>query len=223
MKDKTIEPLVGFVKFTGFPTAIFYMRPKIYYMDRKKKHYRLPKPCIVMSNHTSLWDHPFYMRVFLFRTIHWLMGEVLFRKSKFFSWFLFSMGGIYVDREAHNFACIREALKLLEKGKTVGVFPQGRLPVNGVPFPFMPGITMLALRTEAPIVPCYLDGNYGFGKRVHIMIGEEIRIRDYTTMKVPSGDEVRRLTKILEDKTFELKDELEKRLAEEEKKKGKKK
>ena len=199
------------------------MRPKIYYMDRKKKHYRLPKPCIVMSNHTSLWDHPFYMRVFLFRTIHWLMGEVLFQKSKFFSWFLFSMGGIYVDREAHNFSCIREALKLLEKGKTVGVFPQGRLPVNGVPVPFMPGITMLALRTEAPIVPCYLDGNYGFGKRVHIMIGEEIRIRDYTTMKVPSGDEVRRLTKILEDKTFELKDELEKRLAEEEKKKGKKK
>ena len=126
-----------------------------------------------------------------------------------------------MDREAHNFACIREALKLLDKGKTVGVFPQGRLPVNGVPFPFMPGITMLALRTEAPIVPCYLDGNYGFGKRVHIMIGEEIRIRDYTTMKVPSGDEVRRLTKILEEKTFELKDELERRLAEEEKKKGK--
>ncbi len=218
MKDKTIEPLVGFVKITGFPTAIFYMRPKIYYMNPKRKHYRLPKPCIVMSNHTSLWDHPFYMRVFFFRTIHWLMGEVLFRKSKFFSWFLYSMGGIYVDREAHNFACIRTAIKLLDQGKTVGVFPQGRLPVDGKPFPFMPGITMLALRTPAPIVPVYVDGNYGFGKRVHVIIGEEIHIRDYTDMKVPSGDEVRRLTRILEEKNNELKAELERRLAAEKKK-----
>jgi len=217
MKDKTIEPLVAFVKFTGFPVAIFYMRPKIYYMDPKKKHYKLPKPCIVMSNHTSLWDHPFYMRVFLFRTIHWLMGEVLFQKSKFFSWFLYSMGGIYVDREAHNFNCIRDALKLLEKGKTVGVFPQGRLPVNGVPFPFMPGIAMLATRTDAPIVPVYTDGNYGMFKRVHVIIGEEIYIKDYMKTKKPSGEEIRRLTKILEEKNNELKAELERRLAAEKK------
>ena len=213
MKDKTIEPLVAFVKFTGFPVAIFYMRPKIYYMNPKKKHYKLPKPCIVMSNHTSLWDHPFYMRVFLFRTIHWLMGEVLFQKSKFFSWFLYSMGGIYVDREAHNFNCIRVALKLLEQGKTVGVFPQGRLPVNGVPFPFMPGIAMLATRTDAPIVPVYTDGNYGMFKRVHVMIGEEIHIKDYMKTKTPSGEEIRRLTKILEEKNNEVKAELERRLA----------
>ena len=217
MKDKTIEPLVAFVKFTGFPVAIFYMRPKIYYMDPKKKHYKLPKPCIVMSNHTSLWDHPFYMRVFLFRTIHWLMGEVLFQKSKFFSWFLYSMGGIYVDREAHNFNCIRDALKLLEKGKTIGVFPQGRLPVNGVPFPFMPGIAMLATRTDAPIVPVYTDGNYGMFKRVHVIIGEEIYIKDYMKTKKPSGEEIRRLTKILEEKNNELKAELERRLAAEKK------
>ena len=48
---------------------------------------------------------------------------------------------------------------------------------------------------------------------MHVIIGEEIHIRDYTDMKVPSGDEVRRLTKILEGKNNELKAELEKRLA----------
>ena len=124
---------------------------------------------------------------------------MLFRRVNSFPGFYIPWEGIYVDREAHSFACIRQALKLLDQGKTVGVFPQGRLPVNGVPFPFMPGITMLALRTDAPIVPVYLDGNYGFGKRVHVIIGEEIHIRDYTDMKVPSGDEVRRLT-VLEGK-----------------------
>ena len=122
-----------------------------------------------------------------------------------------------MDREAHNFNCIRVALKLLEQGKTVGVFPQGRLPVNGVPFPFMPGIAMLATRTDAPIVPVYTDGNYGMFKRVHVIIGEEIYIKDYMKTKKPSGEEIRRLTKILEEKNNELKAELERRLAAEKK------
>ena len=217
MKDRTIEPLVAFVKVTGFPVAIFYVRPKIHYMDPKRKRYKLPKPCIVMSNHTSLWDFPFYLRVFYFRTIHWLMGEVLFQKNKFFSWFLYSLGGIYVDRDAHNFNCIREALKLLEKGKSVGVFPQGRLPVNGVPFPFLPGIAMLATRTDAPIVPVYTDGNYGMFKRANVIIGEEIHIREYMKSDTITGEEIKRLTKILEEKNYEMKAELERRLAAEKK------
>ena len=58
MKDRTIIPLLGFVKFSGLPLKAFYMRPKFYHMDPAKKGHRLPKSCIVMSNHTSLWDFP---------------------------------------------------------------------------------------------------------------------------------------------------------------------
>lgn len=214
MKDKTIEPLIGIVKTTGLP-ALFYCRPKIYHVNPKKKiKTKLPKPCIVMSNHTSLWDFPLYLAVFYFRTIHFVMGEVLFKKSKLFSWFLYSIGGIYVDRDAHSFGFVRDCLRILDRGGSVGIFPQGRLPVGGKPFHFMPGVTVLALKTDAPIIPVYTDGNYGILKPVHVIIGEEIHIRDYTDMEEPDGQEIKRLTKILEKKTFELKDIMEKRIRE---------
>ena len=213
LKDRTIPPMVALVKVTGLPFALFYTRPKVYHMNPKKRGTRLPKPCIVMSNHTSLVDFPFYLAVFYFRTIHFLMGEVLFRKNKLFSWLLYSLGGIYVDRDQHSFDFVRQALHILDKGGTVGIFPQGRLPVNGKPFPYMPGITVLALKTDAPIIPVYTDGNYGMFKTVHVMIGEEIHIRDYTTEEKPNGEEIKRLTKLLEEKNYELKAELERRLA----------
>ena len=210
MKDKTNIPLLGFVKVTGYPVALFYMRAKKYYINQKKKD--LPKKCIVMSNHTSLLDFPMYLGTFYTKTIHWLMSEALFKKSRLFSWFLLSLGGIYVDRTQHNFDFVRDALKILDKGGKVGVFPQGRIPVGGRKFPYMPGITVLALQTDAPIIPLYTDGNYGFFKTVHVMIGEEIHIRDYTDQERPDGAEIKRLTKILEEKSYELRDELLKRL-----------
>ena len=214
MKDRTIIPLLGFVKFTGLPLKAFYMRPKFYHMDPSKKGHHLPKKCIVMSNHTSLWDFPLYLGAFYFQTIHFVMGEVLFRRGKLFGWFLYSLGGIYVDRDQHSFNFVRDCLKYLDKGKRVGIFPQGRLPVNGRFFPYMPGVTVLALKTDAPIIPLYTDGNYGLFKPVRIMIGEPIYIRDLTDQEEPDGQEIKRLTRVLEEKTLEMKAELERRLSE---------
>ena len=97
----------------------------------------------------------------------------------------------------------------MERNKIVGVFPQGRLPVNGKPFPFKPGIVLIALRTNAPIVPVYTDGNYGITKRTRIIIGEEIHLQDYAESADVSSDELMRLTKMLEEKTEALKTCLE--------------
>ena len=211
MKDKTNIPLLGLVKVTGYPVYFFYMRAKRYYLNPAKK--ALPKNCIIMSNHTSLLDFPMYLGLYYFKTVHWLMSEALFKHGKLFSWFLLSLGGIYVDRTQHNFDFVRDALKILDKGGKVGVFPQGRLPVNGRNFPYMPGITVLALQTDAPIIPVYTDGNYGFFKTAHVMVGEEIHIRDLTDQEKPDSFEIKRLTRVLEEKNLALKEELEKRLA----------
>ena len=51
------------------------------------------------------------------------------------------------------------------------------------------------------------------------MIGEKIYLRDYCADENPSPEEIMRLTKILEDKTFALGEELKKRV---EKENGKK-
>ncbi|MBO5401806.1 MAG: 1-acyl-sn-glycerol-3-phosphate acyltransferase [Clostridia bacterium] len=202
----------AFVQVTGFvPTRIF-LRPKLYYMNKESQGKKLPKPCILMSNHKSLMDFVLYMNIFPFRTLRFLIAEVMFNKGKMFSKFLFSIGGILVNRDTRDFSFVGESLKVLDKGGTIGIFPEGRLPVNGQPWPFKPSVVFIALRTDAPIVPMYTDGAYSFKKRARVMIGEKIYIRDYCKEENPSPEEITRLTQLLEDKTNELRLELERRV-----------
>ncbi len=210
-KTKTNRLVLGFVKLTGIIPALLLFKPKVYCMNDTCKR-RLPKSAILMSNHTSLLDFVLYLVVFPFRTIHFLMAEVLFKKGKAFAWFLYKIGGIFVDRDACNFSFIDDSLDVLDKNGIVGIFPQGRLPIDGKPFPYKPGIVLVALRTDAPIVPVYTDGNYGVFKRAHIMIGEKIYLRDFVSSENVSDEELNKLTKMLEEKNYELKAELEKRM-----------
>lgn len=210
-KQKLSRFFLGFVKVTGILPALLLFKPKVYCLNENCKR-RLPKSAILMSNHLSLLDFVLYLVTFPFRTIRFLMSEVLFSKTKIFSWFLYKLGGIFVDRDVCNFSFIEDSLEVLDKNGIVGIFPQGRLPVDGKPFPYKPGIVLVALRTDAPIVPVYTDGNYGIFKRTHIMIGEKIHLRDFVSSENVSDDEIKSLTKMLEDKNYELKAELEKRM-----------
>lgn len=203
--------VLGFVKLTGIIPAFLFMKPKVYKLNKSVKRFP-PKKSIIMSNHTSLMDFVLYVLIFCFKSIHFLIAEVLFNKGKLFSWFLYKIGGIFVDRNACNFSFVEESLKILDNNGIVAVFPQGRLPVGGKPFPYKPGIVLIALRTDAPIIPVYTDGNYGLFKRAHVMIGEEIYIRDYVKSENVTDEELARLTKMLEEKNMALKTELEKRL-----------
>lgn len=211
MKSKHNPLILGFVKLTAYLPAMLFFKPKVYYLDKKVRGRKLPKPCILMSNHTSLMDFPLYLILFPRRTIRFLMAEVLFRKGKLFSWFLKSLGGLYVDRDGMSFDFVGQSLEILEKGGTVGIFPQGRLPVGGKPFPFKPSISYIALRCNAPIVPVYTDGNYGLFKRSHVMIGTPITLPPVEEEDL-TKENYERLTRYLEQQEYKLKEELEQRL-----------
>ena len=215
-KNKISRLVLGIVKLTGIIPAALFFKTKKYYAGKKAKRF-LPKPCILMSNHTSLMDFPLYVVNFPFCTLRFWMAEVLFNKSKFFSWFLFKIGGVYINRDVCDFSFVSESLEILDKKGRLGVFPQGRLPVDGKPFPFKSGIVLVALRTDAPIIPMYTDGNYGLFKRANIMIGEPIYIRDFCNEENPSQEEIDKLTAMLEEKTYQLKAELERKLLKHEK------
>ncbi len=201
---------LGFVKVTGLLPVYIFFKPKVYLLNKNCSR-NLKKPSILMSNHTSLLDFVLYLAVFPFRSIRFLMAEVLYNKGKLFSLFLNKIGGIKVDRDMHNFDFITECLETLDKKGIIGVFPQGRLPVNGQIFPFKSGISFIASKTDAPIIPVYTDGNYGIFKRARVMIGEEIYIGNMLSCSKPSAAELDEITKLLQEKTYQLKDELEKR------------
>lgn len=206
-KNHTLVSLfVGFVKLTGFlPLWPFYRR-KIYLAEGASR--RLPKPCILVSNHEKLMDFVLYLQIFPFRTLYFPMAEVLFRKNGLFSLFLNLMGGIRVDREAMSFDFVSDCIELLDKGRCLGIFPQGRLPVDGKPFPFTVSTAFIASHCDAPIVPVYTDGNYGWGKRAKVMIGAPICLADHKKPGLSEQEQLQHLTNVLEETVWALKRQL---------------
>ena len=70
--------------------------------------------------------------------------------------------------------------------------------MNGRSFPFTSSTAFIALRTDAPIIPVYTDGNYGLFRRTSVVIGEPI----YLQSLVETGDDeattLKKLTSYLE-------------------------
>lgn len=210
MKQRNVNPFVlWFVKITGFLPAMLFFKPRVYYIDKKQQSLRLPKSSILMSNHKSLMDFVLYLCLFFGQTIRFLMAEVLFKKGKLFAWFLFSLGGVYVNRDTFDFGFMSESISILDKGGIVGIFPESRLPVNGKPWPFKPSIAYIAIHSGAPIIPVYTDGNYGLFKRTSVVVGTPIYLSDHCNSTDPDKKEIQRLTAMLEEKIGELKEFLE--------------
>ena len=196
-----------FVKLTGAIPALLFLKPRVI---REHKG-ALPRPCIVVPNHKSLMDFVLYLMVFPFRSIRFLMAEVLFNKGKFFGGFLRAIGGIRVDRDSREFSFVADSLEVLEKGGTVGVFPEGRLPIQGKPFPFTPSTAFIALRApEVPIVPVYTNGNYGLLKRAGVVIGKPLILAEYMQEGLSEQEQLKHLTEVLRQKVYDLATKLEK-------------
>ncbi|MBA2380907.1 MAG: 1-acyl-sn-glycerol-3-phosphate acyltransferase [Chloroflexi bacterium] len=112
-------------------------------------------PVILAANHISNAD-PVLIGAFLTprlgRRIHWL------GKKEMFDWpivgFMARNGGIIpVDRAAADVEAFRVARRVLDAGHVLMVFPEGTRSPTGELQPPKDGLSMLALRTNATIVP----------------------------------------------------------------------
>ncbi len=210
MKNKWfIHLFLGFTKITGFIPAAIFFKPRIYKEANAKT--RLPKSFILVSNHKSLLDFVLYLIIFPFCTIHFLMAEVLYNKSKFFAFLLNSWGGIKVERDSHDFSFVSDTLEVLDNGGTVGIFPEARLPINGKPWPFTTSTAFIATHTDTPIVPIYTDGNYGIFKRANVCIGKPFYLTDYCKDGLSEEEQLQNLTDVLEKKVYSLKSNITKK------------
>ena len=209
LKNKWIIRLFhAFVLITGYLPTLLFLKPRIHIAPGGKR--RLPKTCILVSNHISLMDFALYLLIFPFRAMRFLVAEVLYNRNKLLAIFLRLIGSIRVDRDAKTFDFVSDALEALDSGSTIGVFPQGRLPLKGQHFPFTVSTAFIATHASAPIVPIYTQGNYGLFKRANVVIGEPICLQDYCKEGLSEQEQLAYLTKVLEEKVYALKEEIKK-------------
>jgi 1-acyl-sn-glycerol-3-phosphate acyltransferase len=197
----------SFVKLTGWLPAWLCFRTKISYEDRAAQGRRVRGAAILVSNHTSVFDYAVTLFVFPFRTLRVQMAEVLFKK-KILGLFLRCMGGIRVDRGAHDFGFLRRSLDVLEKGGVVGIYPEGRLPKKGEarPLPFGAGAAYLALNMpDVPVICLHTDGSYfSLRRRAHVKIGTPLYGRDLADPKACEKENLERATRAIREKVIRL-------------------
>ena len=194
---------VGLAKVTGYVPGWLFFKPKIRLAPGAKR--RLPKNCILMSNHMSLLDFALYLLVFPGRTIRFPMAEVLYNKGKAMSFLMDALGGIRVDRDGKDFGFVPDCLEVLDGGGALGIFPQGRLPVNGQPFPFTVSTAFIATNTDVPIIPVYTGGNYGISHRADVVIGAPIYVSEHLKPELSHDQQLQQLTDMLEKTVYDLK------------------
>ena len=195
----------GFVKVTGWLIQKLVFRTKIYYEDKSVQSRKIKGPVIIASNHTSVWDYAIMLFVFPFRTLRYQMAEVLFKK-KVLGLFLKMMGGIYVNRDTHDFNFIYKSNDLLNKGWVVGTFPESRLPKKDEerPLEFKPSTAYLALLSDKPIIPVYTNGVYFKKSRARVMIGKPLLARNIVDESLSEKENIEKVNKVLRETIIEL-------------------
>jgi 1-acyl-sn-glycerol-3-phosphate acyltransferase len=147
-------------------------------------------PVILAANHNSNADAVLigaFLTPRLGRRIHWLGKKEMF-EWPIVGWLARSGGVVPVDRGAADVEAFRIAQRILQAGHVLMVFPEGtRSPTGELQQP-KDGLALLALRTNATIVPIGVSNTDRVwpkgqaipfpGKHATMRIGEPFRVGD---------------------------------------------
>jgi 1-acyl-sn-glycerol-3-phosphate acyltransferase len=113
-------------------------------------------PAILVCNHTSGLD-PQLIQSTCGRLITWMMAREYYEMPGIKK-ILDTVGVIPVSRGARDTAATRAAMRALENGEILGIFPEGKIAPTRELLPFQVGVALLAMKSEAPVHPACLDG-----------------------------------------------------------------
>ena len=131
---------------------------RIYHRVNVLAPQHLPKhgPAILICNHISGLD-PMLIQSVCPRLIVWMMAREYY-EIPILRWVFKTVEAIPVDRGGRDLAATRAALRALEAGRILGVFPEGRIETSRELLPFQTGVALMALKANVPVYPAYLDG-----------------------------------------------------------------
>lgn len=195
-----------FAKITGWPVQFICFRTKVYYEDKSVQSRRIRGKAILISNHLSVFDYPVSMFTIWSRTLRFQMSELVMNKPVL-GVLLRMLGGIYVDRDSHDYGHMVKSEKILSRGGVVGICPEGRIPLKDEerPLAFKSGAAYLALTTDTPIVPMVTDGSYfNFKKRAHVIVGTPLIPSEIADPVLSDKENIEKLTRAMREKIITL-------------------
>ena len=196
MGKKRFKGEIGYSLLTPIMRVLF----KLYYNPKIINKEVIPKegPILIVGNHKHIYDQCLTIMATK-RVIHYMAKKEYFDGKM--AWFFKLVGCIPVDRSIKDHNATEKALKVLNSGGAIGLFPEGTRNKTKDVFllPFKFGTVSMAKKTNATIIPFGLTGDYKFRSK-------NLTIRYGTTFKVGDMD--------LEDANKKLYEEVERLMRE---------
>ncbi len=144
--------------FYWFVKGMFHPFVRLYLRQTREGLEYLPKsgPAIIIANHSSYAD-PIVLGSASPRPIHFIVLQRMF-DLMVLRWFYWGMGTIPVRIEGQDSRGIKRALRVLSRGRVLGIFPEGTRSPDGAVGEARPGAAMIAALSGAPVIPAYIEG-----------------------------------------------------------------
>jgi len=161
----------------------FYCR---WYQGFKGDYIELPDgPLLLICNHPSALD-PMILTAACERPLRFLVAKEEF-ESLAFNWLMKDAGCIPVDRSGRVEKAFREAIRQLEKGEVIALFPHGGMHKDSDPQkPLKRGVFKLAEMMQCPIIPVRLTGIRCPGSTIRsLILPGRVKLKIFNT--IPAG------------------------------------
>lgn len=121
---------------------------------------RIPRtgPVLITPNHQTYADPPL-ITIPVLRPVYYMAWSRLFAIPAF-GWFIRRLRAFPVDIESADARATREAVRLLQSGEAVMIFPEGERTHDGAIRRFKPGAFRLAVSLGVPVLPVTITGGH---------------------------------------------------------------
>ena len=118
---------------------------------------------LVVSNHVSGLD-PLLLIAAARRPLRFVIAQEQYRRFGL-NWLYRAIGCIPVERDRQPELALRQALRALQSGEVVALFPHGGIHLDSdAPRKLKGGVARLARMTNSPVYPVRLEGIHGQGR-----------------------------------------------------------
>lgn len=132
---------------------------------------------ILCANHLSNWDPPL-LQVFIKRRIYFMAKEELFKVFGL-GFILKRIKAIPVYRSGADITSIKKAIKTVQSGDVLGIFPTGQREMVKGEGDVKAGIGFLAVKTGGVVIPVHISATYKIFSKIVVNIGKPVEIEKF--------------------------------------------
>ena len=133
--------------------------------------------CVACLNHISMFD-PIVASIAMERPIRFIGKQELFR-IPVVGWYLKSINVIPIKRGSGDIGAVKASLKALKEGEVLGIFPTGTREKKNPNAQVKPGVVLIALKAQVPVIPIHIQASYKIFSKVRITVGEAVNLSQY--------------------------------------------